>query len=292
MAQRRNWSLIGIPDHEAVFNVGGRVGAASGPAAFRRVFRRLSGELPLHELLKHDVDVQELGPDIEKNHERAATLIESCHSATGTTVVVGGSHDHGYSQVLGISRSIQNLEGLKNKKRKNPLTLGCLNLDAHLDVRPSHPKITSGSPFYLAIENKVILPEHLIEFGIQEHCNAPLLWAYVKSRRVQVIPWSRLRGGVAVDHFATALKSLSSKVDAIVLSFDLDAVAQAFSPGVSAPQAEGLSSSEALACIEIAAENPKVVSLGIFELNPEHDHDDQSARLAATAAYHFAARKV
>ena len=71
------------------------------------------------------------------------------------------------------------------------------------------------------------------------------------------------------------------------MSLDLDSLACAFSPGVSAPQSEGFVSSEILEMMEIAGKEPKVISLGIFELNPEHDRDELSARLAATASYHF-----
>ena len=67
----------------------------------------------------------------------------------------------------------------------------------------------------------------------------------------------------------------------------MDAAASAFAPGVSAPQAEGFTASEMIEMMEIAGSEKKVVSLGIFELNPEHDLEDITARLAATVAYHF-----
>jgi hypothetical protein len=41
--------------------------------------------------------------------------------------------------------------------------------------------------------------------------------------------------------------------------------------------------------VEIAGKHPKICSLGIFELNPEHDLGGATARLAATAAWHFVA---
>ena len=43
--------------------------------------------------------------------------------------------------------------------------------------------------------------------------------------------------------------------------------------------------------VEIAGREKKVVSLGLFELNPEHDIDQRTARLAATLAYHFIASR-
>ncbi|MGZ3688347.1 MAG: arginase family protein, partial [Bdellovibrionota bacterium] len=72
---------------------------------------------------------------------------------------------------------------------------------------------------------------------------------------------------------------------------DLDAAAEAVAPGVSAPQPEGFSGGEILEMCELAGAAKKVVSLGIFELNPSHDRDDQTARLAAASAYHFLLKK-
>ena len=72
-----------------------------------------------------------------------------------------------------------------------------------------------------------------------------------------------------------------------MLSLDLDAIQAAFAPGVSAPAMEGFTPSEILEMMLIAARDEKVVSLGIFELNPEYDIDERTARLAATCAYHF-----
>jgi arginase family enzyme len=41
---------------------------------------------------------------------------------------------------------------------------------------------------------------------------------------------------------------------------------------------------------ELAGECRKVVSLGIFELNPIHDSGERTSRLAATSAWHFLER--
>ncbi|MEK6579517.1 MAG: formimidoylglutamase [Bdellovibrionota bacterium] len=278
MLKRSNWSLIGVPDHLGVLNVGGRIGAALGPSAFRKAFRRLQPASRVRVCLTDSGDVPIQGSDLPLNLKNAANQIAAAHLLTGLSVVVGGGHDHGYSHLLGINQA------LSSKKRK--LKLGCINIDAHLDVRRPDPLITSGSPFYLALEAEVLEPNQLIEFGIQSHCNADALWVFVKENKVPVVPLSRLRLN-ATKEFKKALNSLKKKCDAVVVSFDLDAVAAAFSPGVSAPQAEGFSPSDIIQMMEISGEEKKVVSLGIFELNPIHDIGDRTALLAATAAFHF-----
>jgi arginase family enzyme len=130
-------------------------------------------------------------------------------------------------------------------------------------------------------------PEHLVEFGIQSHCNSPALWSYVQKKGVRVVQLSELRMGNPVERFRLELERLAQQVDAIVISLDLDALSEAYCPGVSAPQAEGLSAQQVIAMMEIAGASSKVRSLGVFELNPEHDRGDMTARVAATAVHHF-----
>lgn len=274
---RRGWSLIGIPDHQGVMNVGGRVGAALGPAAFRKVLATLGGRDGVRESLDDRGDVPDLDVDIRENHRRAALLIAEAHRERGLSVVIGGGHDHAYSHLSGLTLA---LDGGR---------LGCINIDAHLDVRGVEPAITSGSGFHLALEAGILDGDRLIEFGIQAHCNREELWRYAEGRQVTITPFEELRGGRAVMRFADALDSLSASCDRIAISLDLDAIAMAFAPGVSAPQAEGFTPSEIIEMMELAGKSSKAGSLGIFELNPLHDTDNRTARLAATAAYHFVA---
>src|SRR4029077_4960325 len=94
---------------------------------------------------------------------------------------------------------------------KKKVKLGCINIDAHLDVRSVKPLITSGSPFYLALESGVLDAGRFVEFGIQSHCNAPELWDYVEKRKVQIQGLDRLRGGKAAGAFKKALATLAQK---------------------------------------------------------------------------------
>jgi formiminoglutamase len=284
------WCLIGVPDHQGVVIVGGRIGSAAGPAAFRRHLQRFMSERPVQEHFIDAGDVEKLTANIEKNHLRTAEKVHASHRECQFSVVVGGGHDHGYSHLLGIQRHLQETLGPKGR-------LGCINIDAHLDVRAPamwKGKLTpsSGSPFYLAITQKILAPECFVEFGIQTHANGPELWDFARTQGIQVIPFEKLRFGEAIVYFREALLRLASRCDRIVVSLDLDAAAEAFAPGVSAPQAEGFTSSELMQMLEEAGREPKVLSLGIFELNPEVDQGEKTSRLAATLAYHFAHAKL
>ncbi len=255
--------------------MGGRIGAARGPEAFKKQWARLKADPRVQKAcVAHTILDQPLPflISIEERYVLAIQEIKKIHDQSGLSVVIGAGHDHGYSQ----------LAALKGKK-----SLGCINIDAHLDLRPSKPHPTSGSPFYMAIERGVLRPKNLIEFGVQQHCNSPELWEYARKKKISIVPFEKVRNGKAVSEFKKALRVLSKQCDQIVVSLDLDGLSEAFAPGVSAPQAQGFSSDEVLEMLEVAGANPKVISLGIFELNPLHDREDQTARLAALSAWTF-----
>jgi arginase family enzyme len=94
-------------------------------------------------------------------------------------------------------------------------------------------------------------------------------------------------GGVA-GAFLKELKRLVAKKLKVAVSVDLDAIASSFAPGVSAPQADGLTPADLFAIMEACGANPAVVTLGFFELAPPLDRDGATARLCATAIHRFA----
>ncbi len=254
------------------------MGAALGPSVFRKAFARLSGRESLALRLLKEGDQGDAGPfgeEVEQNHRLSRDLVLKAHQRFPVSVVVGGGHDHAFPHLQGIQEA-----GVRGKKKPR---VGCINIDAHLDVREPSPKITSGSGFYLAVESGVVRPGDLIELGIQSQCNGPILWDYADRKKIKIHPYDD-RCGAA---FEKALRELSRRVDAIVISLDLDAILGASAPGVSAPQADGFSPAEVFRMLLSAGKCPKVASLGIFELNPLHDVGDRTAILAATAAFRF-----
>lgn len=281
MLKRQKWSLVGIPDDLGVVNVGGRIGAAGGPSAVRGALCRLKGPHDVKKSLK-DFGDMDFSPSnsasaesIRARYRDAADLVRRAHSSTGLSVVVGGGHDHGYPHLMAIAE-------WSEKAR-----MGCINIDAHLDVRKPDPFPTSGSPFYMAIEEGVLDPRNFIEFGTQEQSNGPELFAHVKNHKVKVVPFSELRNGKAAERFSQALKELASKCHIVVISLDLDSIAAAFCPGVSAPQAEGFTPMDIMEIMEVCGKNKRVVSLGVFEMNPLHDSDAKTAIVSATAIHRF-----
>lgn len=282
MLKRIKWCLVGIPDDEGIFNVGGRLGASQGPDALRKVMTRLANYSELMEL-GLDYGNVPLTTSIHQNYTEASHWIRNAQKESGCTIVVGGGHDHGYSQILGVHDHYQG-------QKKNP-KIGVINIDAHLDLRKPEPLPSSGSPFYMAIESKILEGKNLIEFGIQKHCNGAELWNYARKHHVKIVLFDEIPRHKRVEAFKKQLTALSKRVDYIVISLDLDSLAEAYCPGVSAPQADGFNTSEIFEMIRLAAKNKKTVSLGIFELSPILDYSEQTARVAVGAAVQFISHK-
>ncbi len=276
--------LIGAPDDAGIYNVGGRLGASYAPAAIRKMLSTFCTgkyEEITSTQLKKGTDISQ-GDSIEKKHLELKEKIIQCFQAKKFPIVLGGGHDYGFPHVASASEYFG----------KN---ISVINVDAHLDMRPlKQGLITSGSPFYLCIENKVINPKNLTEFGIQEHCNDPTLFRYAEKNKVNVYELTKLRESKKSisDQFKKILLNHKKKKQKIIVQFDMDAVATAYAPGVSAPQADGFTSAELLQMIDVCAEFSEVVSIGFYEVSPPLDRDLMTVRLCALAIHRFCCRKL
>lgn len=270
--------IIGFPDEIGIQNVQGRLGAKAGPIAFLEVFQKINGKNRLQEKMVRS-EMVTMGSNLEENYQKSISAVRS-DAISSMVVGVGGGHDYAYPWIVGLHQA-----AIKRGQKKPKI--GCINFDAHFDLRSFEPKMTSGSPFRRLIEEGYLEGKNLVEFGIQEHCNSPDLWEYAKKNKVKTIPFQDLRNGKAVSAFRRSLAALKKNCDFIAVSLDLDALSVAFCPGVSAPQGEGFTAGEIYQMLEIAGSDKKVTSLGVFELSPPLDFQNQTSRVAAQATWHF-----
>lgn len=279
-ASEARLALLGLPDDTGVLLNRGRPGAKQGPAAFREVLAGLGttwdglrGEGL--ELSIYDAgDVEPAPGDDERalfeTHARVEAAVSELHRLGLVVVGIGGGHDLTLPSVASVGAD-------------HSAALGGINLDAHLDVRA---RVGSGMPFRRLIESGVLDPRRFVELGLGRFANDQADLA-----------WLRERGGHLV--FASEVQQVGLDLEreferafaggAGFVSIDLDGLDQSVAPGVSAPNPAGLGVASAAELAERAGQDPRVLHFDLMELNPVHDRDHQTARVAALLFLHFVA---
>ncbi|MBL7989979.1 MAG: formimidoylglutamase [Candidatus Kapabacteria bacterium] len=274
--------IVGVPEDEGVRRNKGRVGARRAPTEIRRALYKLT---PLHpdQFPQNDIpalrifdfgDIRE-GSTLEETHERLEYAVEIIMEQGIVPIVLGGGHDISYPNFCGMSRAVDRV--------------GVLNVDAHLDFRPPVPERHSGTSFRLMLEDehKKLLPANMVEFGIQPFANVAEHFEEMVNRGATVLTLDRVRANGCAQTFAEALHIASANVGRVMVSFDMDAVRSADSPGVSAPSPVGLFAEDMLQAAFLAGKHSLVQFIDIAEVNPEYDADGRTAKLAALVVMHF-----
>ena len=289
-------ALIGFPCDEGVRRNGGRPGAAEAPDRIRHWLYRLTPghDEKLAEVLGrlHDFGNLRVEGDLETVQARLGEAVAACLTHDTIPIILGGGHETAFGHFQGYAAAQR--------------AVAILNWDAHPDVRPLvDGRGHSGSPFRQALEHVSGACRGYAAAGLLPHASAASHLDYMASHHGQVV-WrdelsperiaevyraplverrrrdvERLAPGIAREATATG------RAPDLMVSFDIDAVDQAFAPGVSAPATGGLPIDLWLHAAREAGASPRVRSIDIVEVNPALDRDDQTARLAALTIWTF-----
>jgi formiminoglutamase len=298
--------VIGFPQDEGVRRNFGRPGAAEAPREIRRWLYRLSpwdvlrgADLTRLRLL--DLGDLRCDANLEAGQQALGEVVAKVLAARAVPVVLGGGHETAFGHFLGYAAS------------GGPV--GIINLDAHLDVRPtltptplpseerggkSAPLSSegrgvggeglghSGSPFRQAMEFAAapLRGERYACLGVQPHSVSRDHLVYVLQRGATV-RWSAQVRDSLCQHFNQERERLTRAGCPVYVSLDADVANCADVPGVSAPNPLGLSGAELIACARLAGESPNVTSFDVVEVNPAFDRDGHSARWAALVVWYF-----
>lgn len=252
-------ALVGLPDDTGVELNQGRVGARRGPSAFRGALAGYGVAMPLDEpgdgrAYPHVFDAGDVvaGRDIYETHDRVSQVAEAIVKRGMFPIAIGGGHDLTFAFVRGVARAVGPMTGIY--------------IDAHLDVRP---EVGSGMPFRALMEGGLAAGLHCI--GVN-----PLVTMHDHAE------YFRSKGGTMhVSPPACAPATLLDPDKPAFVSLDLDAFDSAHAPGVSAINPCGLSPREVEPIVRAAGRMANVKCFDIMELNPEHDVEGRTARLAA-----------
>jgi len=272
-----SFALIGFCCDEGIRRNQGRVGAKEGPEQLRQVLAKFPMPRP-------DITIVDAGDIIceDQNLEQAqgalARAIYLLLQHHYIPIVIGGGHELAWGHFQGLVQ-------------ENHKPVSIINFDAHFDMRPLLTNIqgTSGTPFLQiakACEERNMVFNYYC-LGIQKAGNIPLLFSTAKDYDVKICYADELQleKNLASQFIDTLIQNNSQ----LYTSICLDVFAAPYAPGVSAPQALGVTPWAIIPLIRQLAASKKVISYDIAELSPRYDIDQRTVKLAANLVFEILA---
>jgi guanidinopropionase len=207
------------------------------------------------------------------HHDEAIRDIESFYcrlvDAGVTPLAAGGDHSITYPI-------------LKALGRKEPL--GLIHIDAHTDTWGPFmgSKFHHGAPFRLAADGGLIAPERAIQIGIRGAQNTQEGWDYSLESGMRVIFIDELVR-LGVDGVIEEVRRVVGDSPAY-LSFDVDGIDPAFTPGTGTPEVGGLTTREALSLLH-GMRGLQLIGGDVVEVAPPFDPSGNTALVGATLMY-------
>lgn len=267
-----NVVLLGFACDEGVKRNHGRPGAAHGPAAIKPILANYAINANTPAIFDAGT-IHCASEELEVAQAALGEAVSLLLHYNYRPLLIGGGHEIAWGHYQGIHKAL-----LSTK-------LGIINFDAHLDMRPLLPdnKGSSGTPFLQIAEHceQENLPFNYCCLGLQPSANTYSLVNTANDHKVTMI-WA---DDIASKASLKQLKQFINKVDAIYLTVCMDVFQQSIAPGVSAPQATGIQPQAIYEHLNLILSSNKLISYDIAELSPPLDHEQMTARLAASIAY-------
>ncbi|MYL35348.1 formimidoylglutamase [Pontibacillus yanchengensis] len=271
--------LIGLPSSKSSISLSM---AANAPESIRKALNSFStysatmqhdfrderivdfGDVPIHPTSVSDT--------IDRLHLSIQEMLQI--DACNRYIMLGGDHGISYPSIHAFQKKYG--------------TIGVIQWDAHHDVRNLEDGgRTNGTPFRSLLEEGIIKGEHLVQVGIRNYSNAEAYDQYANEKGIHVYMMEDIEEKGILPIIEKEVERLSSEVDFIYLSVDMDSVDQAHAPGCPAIGPGGFTSRELLSSIKKAAEFPKTRAMDIVEIDPSQDVRDMTSRLAAHVMMKF-----
>lgn len=260
-----------------------RPGARFGPAAIRDASIILKPYCPLTDtdivenfsvLDYGDIDI--VPGYIDDSYARIEHGVAEICRAGVIPVCMGGDH--------GISLPI--LRGL-TKTFGEPVAL--LHFDSHSDTIPGYfgRDQNHGTPFYWAIEEGLIKPEHSIQVGIRGPLYSRDALDYAKNKGVEIITGPQLHDmGVK-----EAVKAIRKRIEGqpVYVTFDIDFLDAAYAPGTGTPEIGGFTTHEALQLMVGSCLGMNLKGMDLVEVMPAQDVAGVTALAGASLIHVFLA---
>jgi formiminoglutamase len=252
--------IIGVPDERgAVLNKG----CSDGPDAVRLKLYRLKH----HQAAADIVDFGNLipGSDIEDTYAAVAVITAELYALKAIPLIIGGSQDITYGQYCGYKK----LEQIIN----------IVSVDARFDLGKPEDHMHASSWL-----GKIILeqPNYLFNFS-----NLAYQTYFVGQESVELMR-KLFFDTYRVGQVKTDLTETEPVVrTADLITFDMSVIRQSDAPGNGNTSPNGLSGEEACQIMYYSGVSDRLSGIGIYELNPLLDRQQQTAHLAAQMIWYF-----
>lgn len=274
----QNVSFLGFCSDEGVRRNKGRVGAQQGPDALRKAMASLPVHFDQEKIALFDAgNIICPNQQLERSQQLLGQKVAQLLGMGFLPVVLGGGHEVAYGHYLGLHHYL-------HQEQKE--SLGIINLDAHFDLRSYEVETSSGTPFrqIADLRKHHSLPFHYLCMGIQPSGNTRALFDAAYRTGTQHLLAEEMRE-VHLDTILMRLRTWMADKEFIYLSVDLDVMAAAHAPGVSAPTAFGIDPWVVKMIVQEIGRSGKLLSIDIAELLPAQDQDNRTAKLAAHLVY-------
>ncbi|MHA1479932.1 MAG: formimidoylglutamase [Candidatus Thorarchaeota archaeon] len=262
----------------------GRIGASKGPSSIRKEMANLSCSFSKDTQLFDAGDIYCTSKDLSSAQADLSEAVRILRSKGYFPIVLGGGHELAFGHYMGIANSL--IDNGASIQLPNKPSLGIINFDAHLDLRPYENGPNSGSMFTQIAD---FCQEGDMRFsymcvGVQRYGNTVSLFKRADQLGANYI--------FAKDISENTLQEVKDRIrlfldehEHIYLTICTDVISSAYAPGVSSPQPFGLLPETALTLIKQVAGSEKVASFDIAEVSPRFDEDNRTAKLTAIIVY-------
>ena len=268
-------ALVGVPLDIGTSN---RAGSRFGPREIRaesvmvRPYGMYTGAAPFDSFQIADVgDVALNTFNLLKSIDIIEHHFDGLLATGAKTVAMGGDH----TIALPILRAVA--------KRHGPVAL--VHVDAHADTNDQMfgERITHGTIFRRAIEEKLVDPQRMVQIGLRTTGYSAEDFDWARQQGVRVVP--------AEDCWHRSLAPLMDEVGEQIgpevptyLSFDIDGLDPSVAPGTGTPEPGGLSSIQGIEIIR-GCRGLNLVGADLVEVSPPYDTSGNTSLLAANLLF-------
>ena len=267
-------ALIGVPWDGGTTN---RAGARHGPreirnmSSFMRKVHHVSRIAPYELARVADLGDAPANPiDLMDSLKRIEGFYAKVHAAGALPLSAGGDH----LVTLPIFRAIA---------KDRPV--GMVHFDAHSDTNDRYfgdNKYTHGTPFRRAVEEGLLDPKRTVQIGIRGSIYSADDMAFAEETGMRVIYMEEF-AKIGVEKVIAEARRVAGDGPTYI-SFDVDGIDPAFTPGTGTPEIGGLTTLEAQTALR-GLQGLNLIGGDVVEVSPPFDPSGNTALVGATLMF-------